>query len=154
MLKARRLAWLLSLPAAAALAQEPPEHPALRCTLLAQAVADGAWRLQLRLENTGPDALELMPGAQLALYHDAAATDAWTDTARADRLQRSALRLAPGSTRAETLLVEPEAGRALRCGPSAAPAAALYFYRFNPRPLFRCRLQGWSAAPREGCPPG
>lgn len=139
------------LAAATATAAEPPDHPALQCRLVQQQLADGAWRLQLRLHNAGSDALELRPGAQLALYTDAGATDSLPDTARAERLQQKALLLAAGATRTEVLLVDPQAGPPLRCAGRRAPAAALYFYRFEHRPLFRCRLEGWSPPPAEGC---
>lgn len=149
----RRAAAALLLAATAA-AAEPPEHPALQCHLEQQRSADGAWRLQVRLVNAGSEPVELRPGARLVLYRDAAATDSYTDTARADRLQRSALVLAPAAARSEVLLVDAAQGAALACAARAPAAAALYFYRFEPRPAFRCRLQGWSPQGQPACAAG
>lgn len=145
--------WPLLLAAATA-AAEPPEHPALQCQLERQQESEGRWRLQVRFQQLGTEPLELRPGAHLVLYRDAAATDSYTDTARADRVQRSALQLAPGAARSELLLVDAAQGQALACAARAPAAAALYFYRFEPRPAFRCRLQGWSPEGLPACAAG
>ncbi len=159
--RTRRRVVLATLVAAAALATgsaqaEPPEAPGLRCTVTQQRVGEGM-SLQVQFTNSGSEDLSLAPGAHLVWYRDAAALDALENTVRASRVQNTALVVPAASTRAALLAVSPALLDELRCNSAPPAAAALYFYQFNPRPRWRCLLQGYDTAAvslRPACPPG
>lgn len=155
---ARLLALLAWVPAAAQ--AEPPDLPALTCSVTEQTF-NGTLRLRVRFENQGPSAIELPPGPQLIVYADAAATQRLDDAARMDRVQRTPI-LVPAAGQSEGLYaITAQSASAVLCGNTAPTAATMYFYRFSQRPQFRCMLRGFdlqaascpaSAAPR-GKPP-
>lgn len=124
---------------------EPPEAPGLRCTVTQQRVGEGMG-LQVQFTNDGMEDLSLAPGAHLVWYRDAAAQDAMEHTVRASRVQNTALVVPAASTRAALLAVTPALLDELRCNSALPAAAALYFYQFNPRPRWRCLLQGYDTA--------
>lgn len=128
--------------APAAAQAEPPDLPALSCSVTEQTF-NGSLRLRVRFENQGPSAIELPPGPQLIVYADAAATQRLDDAARMDRVQRTPI-LVPAGGQAEGLFaVSAEGASALLCGNVAPAAATMYFYRFSQRPQFRCMLRGF-----------
>lgn len=124
---------------------EPPEAPGLRCTVAQQRVADGM-SLEVQFTNGGAEDLTLAPGAHLVWYRDAAAQDAMDHTVRASRVQNTALVVPAAATRAALLAISPALLDELRCNSALPAAAALYFYQFNPRPRWRCLLQGYDTA--------
>jgi hypothetical protein len=112
--------------------------------------------LEVEFSNTASEALTLAPGPHLVWYRDAAAEDPMEHTVRAGRVQNVPLLLPPASTRSALFAFTPAQLEALRCNSTAPAAAALYFYQFNPRPRFRCLLQGYAldaVLPAPACPP-
>lgn len=132
---------LLALATAAAQA-EPPEWPGLQCRVLQQRVADGM-SLEVQFTNSTDQALSLPAGPHLVWYRDTAAEDAMERTVRASRVQNVPLQLPAGTTRSALFAFTPQLLDELRCNVAPPAAAALYFYQFNPRPRFRCLLQGY-----------
>lgn len=131
-----------AMPARAA---EPPDWPGLACRVVAQSAAT-ALRLQVRFDNGGPAPIELPPGPHLVLYADPAADDALETTARLDRVQRTPIVVPAAGSRSEVFVLDAAVAERLRCPPRVPAAAAIYFYRFSPRPQSRCRLEGYDAA--------
>jgi len=142
--------------AAGAAHAEPPEAPGLRCTVAQQRVADGM-SLEVQFTNSGAEDLSLAPGAHLVWYRDAAAQEPMDHTVRASRVQNTALVVPAAATRAALLAIGPALLDELRCNSALPAAAALYFYQFNPRPRWRCLLQGYDTTAvtlRPGCSAG
>jgi hypothetical protein len=150
------LALATLLPAAAAHASEPPDLEGLACTVARHSLAEGL-RLEVTFVNQTGVPMALPPGPHLVLYRDAAATDAMEATARVDRIQRTPLAVpAQGSATGlfGTTLRQTEE---LLCNGSTPAAAALYFYQYSRRPVFRCLLREYPLAAlpmKADCPRG
>ena len=121
-----------------------------------QRVQDGM-SLEVEFSNAASEGLTLGPGPHLVWYRDSTAEDPMEHTARAGRVQNTPLLLPPASSRTALFAFTPALLDQLRCNGAQPAAAALYFYQFNPRPRFRCVLQGYALdaiAPRPACPSG
>jgi len=133
---------------------EPPDLPALACTVARQEVS-GAVRVHVRFENHGAVPLELPPGPHLILYVDPAATQRFDLAARMDRIQRAPVVVPPGASTEELYVVGEAMITSLGCSGAKPAAAAMYFYRFSQQPQFRCLLSHFdfqAASSKLGCP--
>jgi hypothetical protein len=120
-----------------------------------QRVLDGM-SLEVEFSNAASEALTLGPGPHLVWYRDSTAEDPMEHTIRGGRVQNVPLLVPPASSRTVLFAFPPALLDQLRCNGAQPAAAALYFYQFNPRPRFRCLLQGYAldaVAPKPACPP-
>lgn len=142
---------------AAAHAQaEPPELPGLECRVTQQRVAEGM-SLEVQFNNRTSADLSLPAGPHLVWYRDQGAEDAMEHTVRAGRVQNVPLVVPAAASRTALFAFTPALLEELRCNGSTPAAAALYFYQFNPRPRFRCLLQGYAVdavPPKPACGTG
>lgn len=147
---------MLLLAPAALRAQEPPQPDGLACRVLSLDLSDGL-RLAVAISNATSAEISLPPAPHLVLYRDAAAIDPMEFTARVDRVQRTPLVVPGGSEKTALLGADAQRSGELRCNPQPAAAAALYYYQFSRRPVFRCVLRDYPAgqpAVNPGCTGG
>ena len=144
---------LLCALAAAQAHAEPPELQGLACRVTQQRVAEGM-NLEVQFNNSTAADLSLPAGPHLVWYRDKSADDAMEHTVRAGRVQNVPLVVPATASRTALFAFTPALVEQLRCNGTAPAAAALYFYQFNPRPRFRCLLQGYAldaVEPKVAC---
>jgi hypothetical protein len=152
--RTRVVGAMLALAAGAAVA-EPPDLTGLSCHVTRQAVGEGM-SLEVQFTNSGSSEVLLAPGPHLVWYRDGTAEDAMVHTVRASRVQNTPLVVPAAASRTALFAFSPDLLDDLRCNGALPAAAALYFYQFNPRPRFRCLLQGYAlqaVAPKPTCSP-